>query len=366
MLFARNIAPAVGAAIATGIGAVASSGLNAWSQARTNAQNREQANYAFQQQQQAIREMNAYNSPAQQVVRMKSAGLNPSLAFGADGNMVGNQADVPAYNAIPAEAPNVGALGSGIAQAVQTGIEVRDLQRRQDLAVAEIASKDYQNFLALTQGELNIGQLQETLELLDYKKENYESLTQLNWDNVLKARQEVINMKENIEVMRKQIELTDAQIDELAARVGLERDEAIAILAKLPHEIAQMDANAAFAWASTDVAREQIYNLVADRTNMMFYQDLENRKFNFETGDKLKFEAELTKYKERVNVMNHVQDNIAKVITLGVGYSALKNGNPLPPVNTKNPRPGHHGTSYSTYSDFTPATGQYQYRKPHK
>lgn len=356
----RFIAAEIGAAIATGIGAVSSSAINAASQARTNAINRQQAQDAFAKQQNAIREMNSYNSPAQQVLRMKAAGLNPALAYGADGQMVGNQSDIGAYQPIPAEAPNVGNVGAGIAEAVRTGIEVKDLERKQALAVAEMALMDGQTFLAVTGGELNEAQVSEIVNLMGYKMENYESLTQLNWENVLKTRKEMTMMDEQMKEIRSRIGLNEAQIEELAARAGLEVNEAYAILAKLPHEIYALDSTGALNYAQSAYAHEAIFNLAAERYQMGFVREMEQKKFDFDVNSKVA-DLEMRRYEARVGTLNHLQDNVAKVVTLGVGAAAMKHGEVLPPRRvTANPA-GHHGGRTSTYSDFTPATGAYKY-----
>ena len=330
----RYIAPAVGAAIASGIGAVASAGLNAASQARTNAQNRAQAEYAFRQQQAAIQRQNEYNSPVQQVLRMKAAGLNPSLAYGADGAMVGNQSEAPAYTPIPAEAPNIGNIGAGIAEAVRTGIEVKDFQRRQDLATAEIASKDWQNFLAMTQGQLNQAAAQETLTLLGYRVDSLESQTQLNWEQVLKTRQEISNLKEQKKEIQSRVCLNDAQIKELASRAGLSDTQAYAILARLPHEILQMDANAAYAWAQEAVGRAEVVKINREVSHIGFVEWQEGRNFDFQVNSKVA-DLEMQRYQSRVSTMNQLMNTIG----LLTGAAAMRAGQPLPPSNQRHPSP---------------------------
>lgn len=352
-MFGILIAPAIGAAIASGIGALGASAINAASQARTNAMNRKQAEDAFRKEQDAIREQNFYNSPSQQVVRMKSAGLNPSLAYGADGQMVGNQSEVPAYNAIPAEAPQVQSLG--IAEAAQTMLNFEDLKRKQDLAVAEIAAKDYQNFLALTQGELNQAQQKETLELLGFKMENYESITQLNWEKVLETRQNISRIRDEQKVLRKQVELTDAQIAELAERAGMEQAEAIAILAKLPHEIMNMDAQTAYSYAASAQCRETIKNLATERMHLHIVEELEQQKLDWEK-DKTQIEAIIRGKEMQAHELELLQQGIMNIIGLAVGGAAMRRGDPLPPKVVSRSAPTHHGVGSSRYPAQVPKT----------
>lgn len=329
--------------IITALGGVASAGLNALSQHRTNAANRAQADYAFQQQQRAIQRMNEYNSPSQSVVRMLSAGLNPSLVYGADGSMVGNQSEVPAYNAIPAEAPSVGNLGSAMSDAIRTGIDVKDLEIRKDLAVAEIALKDSQSFLAVTSGELNQSQKQEILSLLGYKIENLESQTQLNWEGVLKTRQEISNLKAQKNEILSRIGLNEEQMKLLSAQTGLTEMQCYRLAQLLPHEIMNMDAETALATMNASLSQEEALKLDRDIMHINFIERLEGQKFDFEKGS---WEVEQIKWEKdyRANRVENFVDNLTKIYTFGVGASALRNGQPLPPRRVAPVTSSHHGT----------------------
>lgn len=322
--------------------ALVSGGLNALSQMHTNVMNREQAQYAFDQQMAAIQRMNEFNSPAQQVLRMKSAGLNPSLAYGADGAMVGNQADIPAFNAIPAEAPSIGNLGSAMSDAIRTGIDVQDLEIRKDLAVAEIALKDSQSFLAVTSGDLNQAQKQEILSLLGYRIENLESQTQLNWENVLKTRQEISNLKAQKNEILSRIGLNEEQMKLLAAQTGLTEMQCYRLAQLLPHEIANMDADTALAVMNTSLSQEEIMKLDRELMHVNFIERLERDKFDFEKGawhvEQVKWEKDY-----RANRVENFLDNATRIYTFGVGASALRKGEPLPPVRRAPISSSHHG-----------------------
>lgn len=325
----------------TAIGAVAGSAINAYSQHRTNSVNRQQAEYAFQQQMQAVNRQNEYNSPAQQVLRMKAAGLNPALAYGADGAMVGNQADVPAYNAIPAEAPNIGNVGAGISDAIRTGVEVRDLERREALAWSEICAQDVQNYLAMTAGELNEAKVQETLTLLGYKEQEYESRIELNWENLLKTREEVANLKAEREEIRSRIGLNEAHVKELAIRGNLSETQIYAILQRLPYEIASMDAQAAFDWCQTDVGRATVTKINREVSHIGFVEWANSRDFDFEKASKVA-DLEFQRYGYKVDIARQLMS------TIGVlsGASAMRNGQSLPPMPHSGRAPitsSHHG-----------------------
>lgn len=316
----------------TAAGALGGAALNAYSQHRTNAVNRQQSEHAFAMQQQAIQRMNEYNSPAQQVLRMKAAGLSPSLAYGADGAMVGNQADVPAYNAIPAEAPNVGNLGTGIADAIRTGVEVRDLERRQALAVAEIAAQSFENFQAVMSGNLMAAQAQEIMSLLGYKQEEYEAGNTLKWDQVLETREHIANLKAERDEIRSRINLNEAQVKELVARTGLEETQVYAILQRLPHEILQMDAQAAFNWVQTDVGRAECAKINREISHIGFVEWQTGRDFDFQVASKVA-DLEFARYGYKVDIAKQLMSTLG-VIT---GVAAMRNGQILPQQRKPSP-----------------------------
>lgn len=317
------------ASLITALGSVAGSAINAYSQHRTNAVNRQQAEYAFRQQMHAVNRQNEYNSPAQQVLRMKAAGLNPALAYGADGAMVGNQADVPAYNAIPAEAPNVGNVGAGIADAIRTGIDVRDLEIRDAVAKAEIALKGTQEFLNVVNGNVGIQTIREMVTMLGYKVQKAESEIELNWENVLKTRQEISNLKASKKEILSRIGLNEEQMKLLAKQAHLTEVQAYRLAMLLPHEISNMDASTGLLTMQTNLSQEQIMKLDRELMHINFVERLESNKFDFEKGawsvEQKKWEQEY-----KANRVEHFEDNVVKIFTFGLGASALRSGQPLP------------------------------------
>lgn len=67
------------------------------SQERQNQYNREMADYQYDLNMKAWREMNAYNTPAAQMGRYMDAGLNPNMIYGQGGS-AGNANGVPSYD----------------------------------------------------------------------------------------------------------------------------------------------------------------------------------------------------------------------------------------------------------------------------
>lgn len=80
----KSITAWLGLASAIGGGA-----LNLWMNERNNRYNREQNEQAYQQNLQMWNLQNAYNLPANQIARLKQAGLNPNLIYGNPDNTAG-------------------------------------------------------------------------------------------------------------------------------------------------------------------------------------------------------------------------------------------------------------------------------------
>lgn len=70
-------------------------------QERQNQANRELAQYQYDKQLEMWNLQNDYNSPLNQINRLKAGGLNPALMYGsgAGGGVSGNASDYPKYNA---------------------------------------------------------------------------------------------------------------------------------------------------------------------------------------------------------------------------------------------------------------------------
>lgn len=322
---------AAGITAAAGLG---SSAINAGMQARTNAMNKQQADEAYRRQVEAIKEQNIYNSPAMQVARMKAAGLNPSLAYGADGALVGEQTDLPAYSPIPAESPNIGSLGNVASSAIAAGLSVREQENRNDLAIAEITTKDAQTFAYLMQGHLSSAQEHEVLSLLGYRIDNLESSTDLNNAQIERFAKLNEVSDEEMKEIRSRIGLNDEQVKTLASQYKLNQAQVYRIFQSLPHELNLMDAQAAFAFVQSDVGRATIEKIAADIYDMDFYHQLNSQKFIW---DKDKFKTELDykmqlfefdkhrwKSDYRQRFMLGVSDNVSKVSGTIVGAAIMK------------------------------------------
>lgn len=99
--------PGTGAGMDAGglIGALVMAGASVYGsyQSRQNtkdtiAANKEQSEYAYSKDLEMWNRQNEYNSPANQMARLKAAGLNPNLIYGSSAN-TGNATQLPKFNA---------------------------------------------------------------------------------------------------------------------------------------------------------------------------------------------------------------------------------------------------------------------------
>lgn len=87
--------------------------LNYLSVKETNRANRELAELSYQQNIAQWERENAYNHPAQQMARLKEAGLNPNLVYG-NGSAVQTSAHSPQMSYGPQQAPQLGTIYAGL------------------------------------------------------------------------------------------------------------------------------------------------------------------------------------------------------------------------------------------------------------
>lgn len=66
---------------------------------RTIKANKEMAQYAYDRDLEMWHLQNAYNSPAEQMKRLREAGLNPNMIYGSGSAGTGNASSMPKYNA---------------------------------------------------------------------------------------------------------------------------------------------------------------------------------------------------------------------------------------------------------------------------
>lgn len=102
---------------------------------------------------------NAYNSPQQQMARLKAAGLNPNLVYGhgADAGMAApvRSSSPGSYQAKFPELRGLSGIGDVAMQAVQQHMQAKQLQLNAGAVAADISNKSAQAAKALSEIDLN-------------------------------------------------------------------------------------------------------------------------------------------------------------------------------------------------------------------
>lgn len=158
---------------------------NYFTQERTNKANRELAEYGYSMDLDQWNRMNEYNSPLNQMLRFKEAGLNPNLIYGQ--GTPGNATSSPTYKAPHLQAPQLDALGQ-IIPAIQTYANVKqqaaqtdNLRKQNDLIVAQAVTE------GMKAGEIGVRTAQTDFDL-NLAKE-------LRTNSLDVARQNLANMR---------------------------------------------------------------------------------------------------------------------------------------------------------------------------
>ncbi|UPW41452.1 DNA pilot protein [Dipodfec virus UA23Rod_1363] len=97
-----SVASLIGSGISS-LGGLFSSGLSYRSQKKLlrqqNEYNLDMANFAYDRDLDMWNRQNVYNSPSEQMARLKAAGLNPNLMYGSGSASSGNAGSAPSFNA---------------------------------------------------------------------------------------------------------------------------------------------------------------------------------------------------------------------------------------------------------------------------
>ena len=139
----------LGGALITGVSSLVGSAMNNSASERiskeTNEFNAQQAELNRQYQTQMWNLTNEYNSPEQQMARLKAAGLNPNLVYG--GNTVANSASSMPSGSLVTASPydyNNG-IGSAVSQAIQTYLAISQGKSQLESAKLQNENQEMQN-----------------------------------------------------------------------------------------------------------------------------------------------------------------------------------------------------------------------------
>lgn len=327
-------------ALATLIGGALSAGSALLANHRNNEMNRLERERAFERNQQAVREQNQYNDPASQVDRLRAAGLNPNLAYGADGAAVGNQDATPEYS--PADYQSgIAPAGADAAQMISSLVGLREQKNRNMLAVAEYAVKNAQSFASAMAGNLSQVEAFEALALLGYKRDKLDMEIRKGENEIVKIGEEFLNLQAQRDEIRSRIGLNEQQVQTLASQYNLNETEAYYILSKLPHELRNMDADTAYKYVASAEGRERIKQIAEETSYISFYAGLENRKvllgenqyfldkdkFNFYKEEEFMFQMKSWQKEREQEALFKVGDWVSRVAGFLVGGAAMNRSN---------------------------------------
>lgn len=210
-----------GAGLLSGLGSLASGLFNTFTGQK---QSKELMDYQYKLQQEGIDRQNFYNSPAQQMERLKSAGLSPNLVYGSgvDGNQssaaspsitnVRGQMGNPLQDAVT-QYQNARALNAEIDSKKQSTEEAK---ARTDLTNAKLLGELSDSAYRFKTLDYRIEQAKQDLALSVAREYNIYSDTRLK-DNQLQ------NMWAELDLLKARKNLTDNQAaTELVRKTALE------------------------------------------------------------------------------------------------------------------------------------------------
>lgn len=215
--------PVTAATLIAGASSAVGAGANAYAQGKMNNKTREYNKWAMKQQREwALSDwerQNLYNSPAQQMQRLREAGLNPHLIYaGGQPTNAATAVDSTNINSWNPSTPNIGAM---LTDPVNSYLETRKFTAQQKLL-------DAQTFKALTEAQTKEFDLDQKKLLAETQASLLrEILTGKKIENTLNADENIrrnlmtsSNLSEAAGRMAKN--LTDIQLNEMMERKGNE------------------------------------------------------------------------------------------------------------------------------------------------
>lgn len=269
----------VTAALIAGASALASTGISAWNSYAVNRSNSRAVDRQNQSSIQLRDYDNWYNSPVQQMRRLREAGLNPDLVYGSIGAGDSSAPSLAAPSTdIPFDSSAIATSGSSIAGMLQ----------QQDLLDAQVKNINTQT------------RTQELENLIKEKDLN-------NWDN--KTALEMANLQESVNNAKKQGQLLQEQVNNAILKNQFDMEAFDKQLKQLDEAVRGMkldnDIKAEDLKVAQNAVRLSVLQIIkAGLENAMLKQTLDyNKKYYEKALDKLDGE-----------IANLVQDRDAKLI----------------------------------------------------
>lgn len=309
--------PVIGSSIISGVGGLLGSVLGFKSNKDTNEGNMELAKYQYEKNLEMWNRNNEYNTPANQVQRMKDAGLNPALMYGS-GSVANTSTSMPEYKAPTLQAyTDFGSLGlDKIAQIPMQQAQIRNLDANTGLAEQRTAT-EVQNTL-LTGYKAEVEQINKSIKeaqsrkdwtaLKYWKKELKLRLRKMRADLGL-THEQIVNagfqrgllsaqtdytksQRETVEALRPgQLKNQEAEYDEIQSRI--EKNYASAFESR---------SHAALYAASIDLVRAQTTELTTNQQERLALElsnlawDAKTKGQNWTLNEFKKYAAEVLKH----------------------------------------------------------------------
>lgn len=265
----------IAAAITAGAGLV-NSGINAISTARTNRLQVSENERAFARSQKAIREQNIYNSPAQQVARLRASGLNTQMAYGNGDIVSSTQNDVATAQPADLEAPQF-----DFSSPVASAVEVREQFNKNSLALSLKAVQDSSTLLNTSVYDLNRKDLEFLTDTFGYRvdtiKKNLDLLNQegeINSETIEKLKTQNKIQYEILEQEEWNTLMAEGRFDGLMIELDISREQLNQLREIFPKKLALMDSEAALNWAKSSEAAATIgmVTALADKYHAETYE----------------------------------------------------------------------------------------------
>lgn len=213
-------------------GDIATAFINRETAKQTNKEqfeyNKQLSELAYKQNIEQWNRENAYNTPAQQVARLVSAGLNPNMAYGTPGVVSSTSADSPQmnYERYDPTTPQLDINGPALSDSLINAFLAEQTERRVDnetaKTVAEIESMKYKNRLSNVQADKIIQDIEYKPKEFDLSRQ--ETLAKINQ---LNADAQLAGVKHDEQAILNQFTATlqQAQIAESYSRTQLNRQQ---------------------------------------------------------------------------------------------------------------------------------------------
>lgn len=181
--------PAIAGAAISGGSSLLGSAVNAVFQAQQNRKNREWSEKMYDREKADSlsfwNTQNEYNSPAQQMERLKNAGLNPHLVYGGGVNNVSAPIKTPSAPNWKGEAPQVD-IGGAVSNAINTYQNVQLQKQQLDLMQEKIETEKQTRLNMQTTNFKVLSDMEKNMWSIEKEKGLYKGQLEFQrWNNEL-------------------------------------------------------------------------------------------------------------------------------------------------------------------------------------